>query len=62
MQALIKKNKEHLDEDQKKIIEGILDLQNTNAGQIMIPLANAFIIDGNRFIDMEIIRDIYTQG
>jgi len=58
MQALIKKNKEYLEDDEKKIIEGVLELKNTISGSVMTKLDDGYLLNGDRKIDLDVVSEI----
>lgn len=67
MQALIKSSKGLLEDEEKKIIQGVLELRNITVSSVMHAIDNedghsAYLIDGSRYIDNDFIREIYTQG
>lgn len=66
MQALIKRSKGLLEDEEKKIIQGVLELRNVTVSSCMHFIDSdsnsAYLIDGQRNIDSEFIKELYTQG
>jgi len=66
MQALIKRSKGLLEDEEKKIIQGVLELRNVTVSSCMNFIDSdsnsAYLIDGHRIIDSEFIKELYTQG
>lgn len=66
MQALIKRSKGLLEDEEKKIIQGVLELRNITVSNCMTLIDSdsnsAYLIDGQRVIDSEFIKELYTQG
>jgi len=60
MQALIKRSQGLLEDEEKKIIQGVLELKNINVSNCMnyIDDKSAYLIDGSRPINSEFIREI----